>query len=154
MSDFVPHGNKPRETEMREAIIERLKKIKVSNGFWFDVEIYNETDKNRDIYPQIVIGQGVSAFEKVDAVQIYMNTTLPIWVVHELGEQDDSIEALEKLKEDFYKGIYYGERNPNITGAYNSSSASIGSIDAQQRDGGTDVASIQTSITFKYTIKR
>ncbi|MGL4675855.1 MAG: hypothetical protein ACRCXK_13450 [Wohlfahrtiimonas sp.] len=157
LDEYIIAKGIPQKTAVRQALETRLSKIKVDNGYWFDVEVYDSTkgpynDSNVP-YPFIQVMNSGVEMTSTSGESIQMKNTLTLLcVVQTDSEIDDTDFHLEKMEEDVLRCLF-PDKIGLQKGAFNSLNVELVSMKYNTRELGDDEASLELTITFNTSIK-
>lgn len=157
LDEYVVAEGVPQKTAVRQALEERLSKIKIDNGYWFDVTVYDFTKGSyRDSnvpYPFIQVMNSDVDMTSTSGEAIQMKNTLTVLcVVQTDTEIDDTDLQLEKMEEDVLRCLFPDKIGVQ-RGAFNSLSIELLDMKYNSRELGDDEASLELTITFNTSIK-
>lgn len=157
LDEYVPAEGIPQKTAVREALEDRLSKIKIDNGYWFDVKVYDATkgpyNDDNTHYPFIQVMNSGVEMTSTSGEAIQMKSTLTVsCVVQTDSEADDSDFQLEKMEEDVLRCLF-PDKIGLQKGAFNSLSVELVGMKYNTRELGDDEASLELTITFNTSIK-
>lgn len=157
LNEYIVAEGVPQKTAVRQALENRLSKIKIDNGYWFDVTVYDFTkgpynDSNVP-YPFIQVMNSDVDMTSTSGEAIQMKNTLTVsCVVQTDSEIDDSDLQLEKMEEDVLRCLF-PDKIGLQKGAFNSLNVELVDMKYNTRELGDDKASLELTITFNTSIK-
>ena len=156
LKEYIKPNGVPQKTAVRQALIERFQKIKIANGYWNDVAVYDSTKSpysdESTVYPFIQIVSSDLEFLSSTGEAIQMKNTINVSCVVGVDvEIDDSELQLEKLEEDVLRCLFPDQIGVQ-PGAFNTLKVELSGIQYNPREAGNDEASFELTITFNTSI--
>lgn len=153
---YIKQGEKPRETDIREAIQARLQRIKKANGFIFDANFLDYTKRKFNDetiqFPLVVVRPASCEYLSANIGIVKFKTTLAVIGTVEIAEIDTSEPDREALKVDIFNALFYANEEADRA-AINTTACTIDNIILEDRDDGSNTLSIAINVSFEWVLQ-